>query len=282
MLIASKLVGLLLLPPGILVLLALVGLVMQLRWPRLGALIIATAFVALLALSLPVTGQALLAGLEDEVAPVPPANHGAQAIVVLGGGRHRAAPEYAGDTINAATLERLRYAVRLQRATKLPILVTGGIPLDETTPEAELMRRSLEQDFAIGAKWVEGQARNTHENAIYSKALLDAAGVRRVLLVTHAWHMPRALRSFRQAGLDVVPAPTAFGSTDRLRGPFDYFPSSRGLNQSSLALHEYLGLLWYRWRYPAPSDTAAADTAPNASSLPTPPWSGSAAPAPHR
>lgn len=251
MLTATKLIALLLLPPGIIIVVALAGLLAQLRWPKLGAVIVALAFVSLAALTLPVTGQRLLMDLEREVVPLPPGDAGAQAIVVLGGGRLYAAPEYAGDTVNSATLERLRYAARLHRATGLPILVTGGAPGDEPVPEAELMRRTLEQDFRIVAKWVEGRSRNTHENGLYSKPLLDAAGIRRILLVTHAWHIPRASWSFQHTGIDVVAAPTAFGSSGGPDGVLDYVPSAYGLSQSSRALHEHLGLRWYRWRYPS-------------------------------
>lgn len=254
----AKAVGLLLLPPGFIIVIALLGLALRRRWPTIGGTLVVLAIAALIALSLPITAKQLLAGIEDEVKPLPSEGWQAQAIIVLGGGRREAAPEYRGDTVSAATLERLRYGVRLQRATGLPLLVTGGSVHGEKVPEAELMRQALEQDFQITPKWVEGQSRNTYENATYSKTILAATGVQRVLLVTHASHMPRAEWAFRQVGFDTVAAPTGFESIDDNRRLTDFMPSAHGLHQSSRALHEYLGLWWYQLRYRAAATAAPA------------------------
>lgn len=248
--LATKLVGLWLLPPGGIILVALLGLVLRRRWPGIGSLLVVLAVVALLALSLPITAKRLLAVLEDDVKPLPAQGWDAQAIVVLGGGRLPAAPEYGGDTVNATTLQRLRYAARLQRSTGLPLLIAGGsVYGDETVPEAELMRQVLEQDFRIVPEWVEGRSRNTYENAAHSKTILAASGIRKIILVTHAAHMPRAEWSFRQNDLEPVPAPTAFATVDDTTRTVDYFPSAYGLLLSSHALHEQLGLWWYKLRY---------------------------------
>lgn len=248
---ATKALGILLTPPGIIVLLALAGLLLQLRWRYLGAGLVWASVLTLLVLSLPVTGHALLGTLEDAATPLRLDDPGlagrAGAIVVLGGGREWDAPEYARDTVNAFTLERLRYAARLHRATGLPLLLTGGAVLGERLPEAELMRRALAQDFQVRARWVEGRARNTYENALYSRAILARSGVRKAFLVTHAWHMPRALWGFQNAGMEVIAAPMGFTTISDT--PRELLPASRGLGLSSRALHERLGLLWYRLRY---------------------------------
>ena len=254
----AKLVGLLLLPPGFIIIVALLGLALRRRWPAIGGSLVVLALVALIALSLPITAKQLLAGLEDGVKPLPADGWQAQAIVVLAGGRMEAAPEYRGDTVSSATLVRLRYAARLHRASGLPLLVTGGSVHGEAVPEAELMRQALDQDFQIAPKWVEGQSRNTYENAEYSKTILAASGVRQVLLVTHAGHMPRAEWAFRRVGLETVSAPTGFETTEETDRLFDFIPSAHGLHQSSRALHEYLGLWWYKLRY----RSSAAATAP--------------------
>src|SRR5690606_3552038 len=259
MLTAVKALGALLLPPGILVLLALAGLLLRRRRPGTGAALLWTAVLVLLVLSLPPAGRALLAGLETRSPPLAPESAlaaRAQAIVVLGGGRQWHAPEYAGDTVNRYTLERLRYAARLHRASGLPVLVSGGSTLGEAVPEAELMRRVLAQDFGVPVRWVETRSRNTFENALYTTAVLEGAGIRVVLLVTHAWHMPRARWSSTRAGLVTVPAPTGFstGSASRL----ELLPTAQGLAMSRLALHERLGLLWYRLRHAPRAATGAA------------------------
>lgn len=254
----AKIVALLLLPPGIIIVVALLGLLLRLRWPTFGGALVVLAVVALLALSLPITARQLLAGLEADVKPLAKDGWQADAIVVLGGGRLEATPEYGGDTVSAATLERLRYAARLQRATNLPMLVSGGSVHGEAVPEAELMRQALEQDFGIVPKWVEGQSRNTYENASYSKPILEASGVRKVLLVTHAAHMLRSEWAFRAVGFDTVAAPTAFATVDSSTRLIHYFPNAASLFRSSQALHEYLGLWWYRLRYPAHTNIAPA------------------------
>lgn len=251
MLTAVKALGALLLPPGILIVLALAGLLL-LRWRfRLGAGLIWAAVLALAVLSLPLTGRALLVALEDDAAPVALDDatlpRRAQAIVVLGAGREWNAPEYGADAVNMYTLSRLRYAARLHRATGLPLLVSGGSVFGEHVPEAELMRQSLAQDFGVQARWLETRSRNTFENALYSRALLADAGVRSALLVTHAWHMPRARWAFARAGLSVVPAPTGYSTV--AGSALDLLPVAKGLRMSQIALRERLGLLWYRLRY---------------------------------
>lgn len=170
----------------------------------------------------------------------------AQVIVVLGGGRNRDADEYGGDTVEQFTLERLRYAERLQRATGLPILVSGGRLYDEPRSEAGLMKEALEQDFKTKVTWTEGHSRDTFENAINTVRLLREQRLERVLLVTHGWHMARAVWSFEQAGLQVVPAPTTYDYPQRLHR---LLPSYRALYKSSNALSEYLAIAWYRVRY---------------------------------
>ena len=194
-----------------------------------------------LALSLPVVGNALLASLET-VPPIQADQLGEiDAIVILGGGSYYDAPEYGGDTISAATLVRLRYGARLARDTLRPVLVTGGAPWGGT-PEAESMRRSLALDFGIDARWVEINSANTAENARLSAPLLRADKMQRIALVSHAWHLPRAIPLFAATGLQVVAAPTAF-TTEAPSELAQWLPSAGGLRNSSLALHEMLG----RW-----------------------------------
>jgi len=94
-------------------------------------------------------------------------------------------------------------------------------------------------------RWVEGDSDNTLENARLSYPLLAQAGVRRIYLVTHAWHLPRAAMAFRAAGFEVVPAPTAF--TTRYRTDLlTFVPNADALRDSRWFMHEMIGMLWYR------------------------------------
>lgn len=254
--IIPKIQSLFLLPPGIIIVIALFGFLIHIRWQLFGSLIIFVSIIALLVLSLPLTGYQLMHGIESRFPPLrltAAANASARpgAIVILGGGRYTEAPEYGeGDSVNQTTLERLRYGAHLHRLTGLPILVSGGAPYAEKIPEAELMQASLMNDFRVEVKWMEGKSANTHENAKYTKMILAEAGVRRIYLVTHAEHMPRAVWSFENQGISTVPAPMGFSTLNKQdRETLGYFPSAYGLRLSSNALRERLGLFWYQRKY---------------------------------
>lgn len=240
----------LLLPPGLVVVLLLLALLL---WRgRAARILTALALTVLYFASIPATAHWLLDSLEHRY----PALSSEQlrtldagAIVVLGAGRYPDAPEYGADTVSSMALERLRYGAYLHRLTGLPILVTGGATMEQPVPEAELLQQSLKDDFGVLTVWTEDRSRTTAENARYSAELLTQRGIYRVLLVSHAMHMARAEGVFRRAGLEVIPAPTAF----HRRGPLDrgvtaWLPRVSALRQTNQALHEYLGMAWYRLR----------------------------------
>ncbi|MET0962227.1 MAG: YdcF family protein [Noviherbaspirillum sp.] len=245
----------LILPPSSLFLLMAIGLLLRRRFPLGGRLLTGGAIVALFVLSTSVGARLFVAPLERLTAPLQAVhNTGAQAIVVLAAGRVRNAPEYEGrDIPDYIALARLRYAARLQRATKLPVLVTGGngVQAEASWSKAEAMAAALREDFGVPVKWVEGKSRNTAENAAFSADLLRPDGVRRVLLVTDAMHMPRSRTAFQRAGLDVVAAPTLFFSYTPLSAGA-WLPSAEGLRLSWYAMYELFGIAWYRLRYQDP------------------------------
>jgi uncharacterized SAM-binding protein YcdF (DUF218 family) len=236
----------LLLPPGSLVLLAAVGALLAPWRPRLGRMLVVLSFVALCALSTRFVADVLLETLEP-VPRDPLADTSGQAIVVLGGGTYFSAPEYARDTVSSGTLVRLRYAAHLHRALGKPVLVTGGAPHGNATSEADQMRQVLSHDFRVPVEWAEQGSNNTLENARLSYRLLGAAGVRRIYLVTHALHMPRARLAFERAGFAVVPAPTGYSTRYRLT-VLDFLPSADALSRSSQFFHETIGIGWYHLR----------------------------------
>ncbi|MEW6071776.1 MAG: YdcF family protein [Planctomycetota bacterium] len=235
-------------PPLSLFLLAAAGLLLA-RWRRRAGRAVATgALLLLVLLCVPAVAALLLRSLEC-APPLDPAAPGgdAAAIVVLGADMESRAPEYGGVTLAALSLERARYAARLHHRTGEPVLVTGG-PLRRGAPAiAALVAELLREELGVPVRWVEASARNTWENAALSAPLLAAAGVRRIHLVTHAWHMRRAAACFSAQGLEVVPAPTGFRVAPRpeLR---DFLPSAKALRESSLALHEWIGIAWYALR----------------------------------
>lgn len=252
-LIAAKIAGTLLTPPGLLVVFLVLGFLATLKRLWLGTLVFVLGLLVVAGLSLPVMGHRLRADVESYTQALDlanPPNPLPQAIVVLGAGRNAGAPEFGGDTVNMMTLERLRYAALLARKTKLPVLTSGGARFAEETPEATLMARSLAEDFGVAAKWTETKSRTTAENASNSGELLDKEGIKRVFLITSAVHMRRAVLAFSaQTTLEVVPAPTGFSSSGGEAGTIlDYLPSGRGIYSAYLALHERLGYYWYRYR----------------------------------
>lgn len=238
---------LLLLPPANIFLLAFFGLAI-LRWrPRLGRFLMGFALAALFALSTPLVGGALIRGVQAGDA-LTRFDHDTGAIVVLGAGNNRDAAEYGGDTAGSTSLVRLRYGARLNRLTGKPILVTGGWGSDLHLSEGEAMAQALEKSFRVAAQWVETQAANTYENAVKSASILHPLGITRIYLVTNGWHMRRAVAAFEAAGFEVVPAPTAILPEVRL-SLASFIPSAGSLGASATALHEWLGLVWYRLAY---------------------------------
>lgn len=240
----------LVLPPALQLLTLLLAWLLWRRCPRLARVLSAVSLLSLYLLSTPWVSLQLMHTLTREVTALNLQTAPAvEVIVVLGGGRHRQAPEFGGqDTVSAMTLQRLRYAAVLQRQTGLPLLVSGGRVFDEPQSEAELMAGVLVQELAVPVRWVETASRTTAENASQTAALLRQAGISRILLVTHAWHMPRSEYVFRAAGLQVLAAPTAFPDADIPPGTaLDWVPRAAALLTSQTALHEILGLWQYRW-----------------------------------
>jgi uncharacterized SAM-binding protein YcdF (DUF218 family) len=248
--ILTNAAGAVLLPPLDLVLPCAAGFLMRKRWPRLGAVLCLGSLALLLAASTSAGARLLEAPLEDMAPPLKLADsRDAGAIVILGGGRERLAPEYDDeDQPSRATLARLRYGAFLYRQTGLPLLTTGGTPDGSGKSEAAVMAEVMREDFATPVKWKEQGSDNTAQNAQNSAVLLKDAGVRRVLLVTDAMHMARATMVFRMSGLDVVPAPTGFRTTAPL-GAIDFVPNADALSSTHYALHEWIGIGWYWLRY---------------------------------
>ncbi len=243
----NTIAGAVLLPPLNLILVGALGLWLARRRPRLGFSITALALLLLTALSTGIVARELARPLEEEHPPLASVQGlDAQAIVVLSGGRLSNAPEYGGaDVPKLITLGRIRYGAYLQRASGLPLLVSGGSPDGSAEGEAVLMARVLRDEFGVPVQWIEDASDNTAQNAQFSSRILRQAGVQKIVLVTDALHMPRARRAFEQQGMTVLAAPTVFAS----RKPVSFLgwmPHTAALDLSYYALHEWLGLLWYR------------------------------------
>lgn len=244
--VLKNLFGTLLLPPGNgLLLLAMAGIFRKRRWAFALAL---SASLLLLAQSLPLVSTLLMASLERDAGPVISETQGAGAIVVLGSGLSIDALEYGGDTANERTLVRLRYGAYLAHRLDLPVLVTGGTPLRASKSEAEAMAGIMEDELGVKVRWRETNSLDTADNARMSAEMLRAAGIKRIVLVTQAFHMPRAKLLFERAGLEVIPGPSGFRALPKRDAfsPFDLLPQASALQNSYYALHEWVGILWAR------------------------------------
>jgi uncharacterized SAM-binding protein YcdF (DUF218 family) len=243
--IASKIVTLLVLPPGGPILIIFLGLCLLRRFRKVSAYLVALGLLLLYASSMPLVSKSIWPRSGDDDTVVSQADmDSAAAIVILGGGLYANAPEYGGDTIGGAALERVRYGAYLHRLSGKPLLVTGGRPKKTQLSEAEAMRNVLESEFGVAVKWLEERSLNTRDNADYSRIILAAEKIDNILLVTHASHMTRAREEFERAGFDVFPAPTKF----RVKRPlsfFDFLPSASALASTARSLHEWLGRAWY-------------------------------------
>lgn len=242
----KNVIATLLLPPANgLLLLLLAGLFRRRRW-AFGLAVF--AFLLLLAQSLDPVAKLLIEPLERDAGPVITDPREAQAIVVLAGGRDRSAPEYGGDTVSFLTLERLRYGAVLAKRYGLPVLASGGGPGCGCASEADLIADVLEQELGVPVRWREDQSADTADNATMSAEILLQQGISRIVLVTHAFHMPRARRAFASAGLEVVPAPMGYKVKHSAlpESPLDWLPQVKSLRLSHWALHEWIGLAWYK------------------------------------
>ena len=248
-------VAALLLPPVLFLATVLVGARLILPRRGLGWCVVLLSLAGLWLGTCSGTGRLL----EQHVLHVPPALRAERvkeiqavpaqrAIVVLGGGTESFAPEYRADNLAAPSLERLRYGLWLSRETGVPVAFSGGVGWSQgqSAPEATIAARIASEEFGRPLRWSEADSRDTRQNAANSIALLKRDGITQVLLVTHGWHMPRALRAFRAAalaeGMQVEAAP--MGLATRVGSPaFDWLPTQRGFERVRHALHEMMGLL---------------------------------------
>ncbi|WP_047244345.1 YdcF family protein [Chromobacterium subtsugae] len=243
--LAHRLLGALLLPPILNLLPIIAGGMLIRRWPHAGRLLLASGVALTYFLSIPQTAIWLAHGLERY--PVIDAAQLADvdAIVVLGGGK-RPAEEFGGNAPGSDTLTRLRYGAYLARASGKPLLVTGGAPSGGEA-EGAVMARALREDYGLKPRWVELRSNTTLENAQLSAPMLQAAGVKRIALVSQGWHLARAVPFFQRQGLQVLPAPTGLIRYDGAAA-FLYIPSGNAMAECRTLLSERLGLLFYRIR----------------------------------
>ena len=247
-------IGALILPPVPFLLLVLIGARLLLPRRGLGWLVIlisvvllwlstctgAARFVNQLLPSPPALGFDRVRELRAEAVAKKPL-----AIVILGSGSESFAPEYGVSSLQYPSLERLRYGLWLARETGAPVAFSGGVGWGQpdAAAEAKVAAKIAAEDFNRPLRWQEDDSRDTRENAARTVALLKPAGIDHIVLVTHGYHMPRALRAFVEAaGPSIKVEPAPMGLARRLESPaLEWLPSSRGFSQMRQLLRELLG-----------------------------------------
>lgn len=238
--------------PNNLLLIALIigALLLWTRWHRLGRRLIAIVALTIGAIAILPVGDAMLSHLEDRfpvVAEPPAPVHG---IVVLGGVVNQALTRSRGQMVIGGAVERLTELADLaRRHPQAKIVFTGGSgdPFAQELKEADVLgpllrTLGLEPESVI----LENQSRNTYENAVFTRELAQPKPDERWVLVTSAFHMPRAVGCFRQAGWgNLVPYPVdfQFPPGGNLGWRFNF---GRGLGMLENGLHEWVGLIFYR------------------------------------
>ncbi len=251
----SKVLPHLLYPLTVVLLSGVLGFVLR----RLGARRSGASLIALSAIVFVISSNPWLAGrfrahLEHWYQPVRAADAPtADAIVLLGGGLRLPVPPRV-DAEFADAADRVLYASRLYRAGRAPLVVVSGGNVFEqdaaVRSESYYVSRLL-QEWGVPASRiiVEGRSRNTRENALETKKILDRERIETILLVTSAMHMPRALATFRGAGVDAVAVPVDY-TVSAYSHPaiLDFLPSSSAMHANAQTIREYLGIVVYGLR----------------------------------
>ncbi|WP_312518598.1 YdcF family protein [Anaerospora sp.] len=235
-------------PPGIFLVLLLALVIRLYRRQRQSASLLLGFTIFFYLCTIPAVADSVIRSLEARYTP--PAAFSGDVIVLLGGGATMDTPNIDGHGhLSGYAANRLLTAAQLYHKYKLPILTTGGKVLETTGTEAEISRTIL---LGLGVPddkiIVENQSLNTTQNAEYSKKLLDSQEFSQPVLVTSAFHMPRAVLQFQKTGIKVLPWPTDYqANVHSLISWFDFIPSSGALTNIALSTKEYLGLAAIRW-----------------------------------
>jgi uncharacterized SAM-binding protein YcdF (DUF218 family) len=253
MLFLSKLISLFVLPLGLIIVLSIaVFLSLVFNKHRMAKWLLVIQLLLIWLSSMPAFSDYLAATWEQKYLPVAIADSPtADIIVILGGAVEGVVPPRVEEDLGDGA-DRILHAMRLFKAGKAEkILVVGGnLPwLGVEVAEAEVIRSLLEEwGVPADAIHTSGESRNTYENAVEAKQVLGELGLSRVLLVTSALHMPRALSVFKTAGIDVTPSPTDFIAVDR--GGYHimaFVPDVAALSLTTSLAREWMGIAYYRW-----------------------------------
>lgn len=235
-------------PPGIIIVIGILVLITTNMRPKIMEKLLFLAVMLLWMTSTPAVSFWLLDSLQNRYPTLqqPPAD--ADVIVVLGGGSYDGLNEYGRTAmLDATALERALYGGYLAKTHQLPIITTGGQREGEMQSHAAVMAMFLQQDLGIAQVLRDDESLTTFQNAEEVKGLMARIGATRPLVVSQGWHLPRAMESFEYLGVNALAAPTAKQSAGVLEtGWLAWMPRADSLERTRVALHEWLGIVYYR------------------------------------
>jgi uncharacterized SAM-binding protein YcdF (DUF218 family) len=238
-------------PPLLLYLLT--GLALAILWRKRqskGRLIwVTSAFLVLMLLCLPAVNYVALGTLEWRYPPLDERPADVEAIVVLAGYVYRPDGTRSQAELGEDSLYRcLKAADLYHQGTPCPVLVSGGkVDPDAPGPTCAAVMRDFLAKLGVSASdlVVEDRSRTTHENAVESSRLLAQRDIHRVVLVTDAPHLLRALGCFRKQGIDAVPCGCRYRATHFDPSPLSFVPNPSEAEGCEVAWHEWVGTAWY-------------------------------------
>jgi uncharacterized SAM-binding protein YcdF (DUF218 family) len=241
-------------PPGIILLLLFFGIAVLSRARRAGHYIIFGTCLFFWVLSTPIFSQWLIDSLQNQYQPFTLSNplqaDEKGAIVILAGGVEDANEYPSKYRVSMITLARTQYAAYLAKQLQLPIIASGGNRNKHGDTEASAIKGELNDNYQLPVAILEDKSKTTAEESKLLLPLLIQNHITMIYLVTHAWHMPRSLYTFnyvfRNSGIRIIASPMGYVEIKSEAGISNYLPLLNALNTSVIALHEYVGLLWYR------------------------------------
>ncbi len=235
----KKLIEYVIFPPGIIIIgfLALGVSARKIKFALAGALFFSAA---LYLLSTGPVKNALISPLENTYyKPADVKMLKADAIAVLGAGA------YNGQTLDGDSLNRLIAGFLLYRKLHIPVIISGGYSTF-TASTAKIAEKILLK-MGVGRSDIitDDKSNDTEQNVSALEAICKKRGFAKIILVTSAYHMKRAVFLFKGTGLDIIPYPTDFKSDSRYN-LYSFLPGMDNLAVSADALHEYLGYVYYK------------------------------------
>ena len=251
MFILKKILTPFLLPPGIFIVFLIysgIRLLFKRQWN--GGVVNCLAGIFIWTLSISPVANAIITGLESNIEI--PKNPQGDVIILLGGGSNTGSSDLSGvGSPTGDALARIVTAVRLQNRLNIPVIVSSGQVYKNKPSDAPIIKRFL-VDLGVPSNKIilEDKSRDTIENARYAGEICKKMEFKKPILVTSAYHMKRSVLSFKRVDIEVTPLPADFKTWKGMKyGWEDYLPSVSSLGDTGRAVHEYMGLLFYKLAY---------------------------------